>query len=69
MFMSAYEGMCSILDINETIEALKEKNSSNTPDLALCKATELLAKYRSVISELMMQTEILKREGERFDSQ
>ena len=55
---TAYTAFAEILDINETIEALKEKNSDKIPDLALCEATELLEKYRDVLVETMKNTEL-----------
>lgn len=59
MKKSAYNAMVSILDINETIDKLKQQNSDKTPDLVLCQATELLMDYRDVLIELMAQTNII----------
>ena len=58
MMKTAHTAFIEILDINETIDALKEKNSDKTPDFALCKATELLEKYRDVLVESMKNTEL-----------
>lgn len=60
--MTAYDAFTEILDINETIEALKDKNMGDQPDKALCRAVFLLAEYRSFLSEGMRST-ILKFDG------
>ena len=56
--MTAYEAMSTLLDINETIEALKSRNTANAPDLELCKAVELLEGYRHLLALEMMETSL-----------
>ena len=57
---TAYDAFVEILDINETIDKVKEKNNGKEPDMTLCKVTELLANYRGMLADLMMNTELFK---------
>lgn len=54
--MNAFEAMNSVLDINETIEGLKARNTDSTPDLLNCKAVELLGQYRTLLVAEMEAT-------------
>lgn len=54
--MTAYEAFVAILDINETIEALKSSNNGNMPDRDTCKAVELLIQYRQLLATVMKKT-------------
>ena len=56
--MDAWQAMNTVLDINETIEQLKIRNSGNMPDLILCKSEDLLAKYRELLCLEMKATEL-----------
>lgn len=56
---TAYEAFVDILDINETMDKLKSMNMGKEPNQTLCKATTLLADYRAMLADLMMQTELL----------
>lgn len=58
MGITAYGAMVAILDINETIEDLKNRNTDKQPDEVLCKTTGLLADYREVLISAMEKTEI-----------
>lgn len=58
MIKTAYDATSAILDINETIEALKAKNADKTPDFALCKATDLLTDYRIILTDTLRHTEL-----------
>lgn len=58
MAITAYGAMVAILDINETIEDLKSRNTDKQPDTVLCKTTGLLADYREVLISAMEHTEI-----------
>lgn len=63
MSMTAYDGLVAILDINETIEKVKNMNMGKEPDLTLCKVTGLLADYRNVLAELMTRTDLFSNGG------
>ena len=54
--MNAYEAMVSILDINETIEEIKQNNIKDEPDLLMCKTQDLLVKFREVLVAEMKKT-------------
>ena len=54
--MNAHEAMNAILDINETVEEMKSKNTDTTPDLLSCKAVELLIQYRELLVAEMKST-------------
>ena len=56
--MKAYQAMVTILDINETIEKLKNKNTSSEPDLVICKTCDLLDSYRDLLCNEMMKTDL-----------
>ena len=58
--MNAHEAFVEILDINETIEGLKSRNTGNTVDGILCSAVTLLSNYRTVIDNELKNTEIFK---------
>ena len=58
MNITAYGAMKAIIEINETIEELKNRNNGNQPDLTICKTTGYLADYRSVLMDAMQKTEI-----------
>ena len=46
--ITAYDAFVAVLDINETIEELKKRNTDNQPDLVNCKAVDLLIQYTLV---------------------
>ena len=69
MNMSAYDAFVAVLDINETLEKVKSMNMGKEPDMTLCKVTGLLADYRSVLSELMMRTDLFSDNGGKYDGQ
>lgn len=54
--MTAHDAMMSILDVNESLEDLKERNTSNTPDLRLCIVQNLLIQYRELLVAEMKAT-------------
>ena len=54
--MTAYDAFIAVLDINETIEELKKRNTDNQPDLVNCKAVDLLVQYRQVLERVMKKT-------------
>ena len=54
--MNAYKAMVSILDINETLEAMKQNNTKDYPDMISCKAQELLVEYRDILVAEMKRT-------------
>ena len=56
---TGYDLMADILDINETVEKLKMRNTGETPDLDLCNATKLLLTYRDVCVNLLKQTVVV----------
>ena len=56
--MNAYEAMVAILDINETVEELKNRNTEKTPDLVGCKAVELMVQYRQLLIAEMKATKL-----------
>lgn len=56
---TAYDLMVAILDINETMEKLKERNTESVPDLDLCNANKLLLQYRDVCVDLLKQTVVV----------
>ena len=59
MNLSAYDLFVMVLDINETIEKIKDMNVDDQPNLALCSATELLTDYRDICIALLKQTPII----------
>ena len=60
--LTAYEAFEDILDINETIEMLKEKNNGKTPDKTLCQSIRLLTGYRDLLGVLMARTHLIADE-------
>ena len=56
--MTAFEAMSEILDINETVERLKDSNTGTQPDLNICQEVDLLVKYRELLVELLGKIEI-----------
>ena len=60
---TAYDLMCTILDINEVIEANKVKMGAEY-DAELCKTNKVLAKTRELIISLMKEHVIVM--GVRF---
>ena len=54
--MTAYGAFVEVLDINETIEELKNRNVAKQPDTVLCKTVELLEHYRGVLSKALKNT-------------
>lgn len=58
--MTARDAFDAVVDINETIEMLKEKNNGTTPDKTLCQATRLLLDYRDLLSDALEDTHIFK---------
>ena len=56
--MTAYKAMNEILNINETIEDLKERNMGDTPDLVLCATVELLENYRDLLGDALTKTKL-----------
>ena len=56
--MTALQGMTDILDINETVERLKNENMGSTPNLNACKEVELLIRYRDLLIEVMEKTDL-----------
>ena len=56
--MKAYSAMMSILDINETLEKIKSKNTDSEPDLVLCKTCNLLESYRDLLCNELMKTDL-----------
>ena len=54
--MSAYEGMTTILDINETIEDLKNMNTDTVPNMVLCRAVDILTSCRTLLVAEMKAT-------------
>lgn len=56
--MNALQAMTTVLDINETIEQLKIRNSDAVPDLTLCKTVDLLEKYRQLLGLEMAETDL-----------
>lgn len=50
--MTACDLFDDILDMNESIEYLKSKNNSSTPDLQICKAVTVLTKYRDILIDV-----------------
>lgn len=57
--LTAYEAFEEVLDINETIEMLKEKNNGDTPDKTLCQSIRLLTHYRDFLGVLMGRTHLI----------
>lgn len=60
---TSYDLMCTILDINEAIEANKVKMGAEY-DAELCKTNKVLAKTREIIVSLMKEHVIVM--GVRF---
>ena len=60
---TAYDLMCTILDINEAIEANKTKMGTEY-DAELCKTNQMLAKTREIIISLMKEHIVVM--GARF---
>lgn len=58
MGMTAYEAFEAILDINETIDKIKDNNRGNTPDLVACKTVDLLVQYRQLLGAEMKKTQL-----------
>ena len=56
--MTAYEAFLAVLDINETIEVLKQKNTGDACDPVLAVCTQLLTDYRTLLKEEMKSTEL-----------
>ena len=71
--MNAYEAMVAILDINETIEALKKRYNTEDSQVVnltgkqdLIKSVELLTKYREL---LIAEMEATTLEVFKYDDQ
>lgn len=62
MKLTAFNAFTTILDINETLESVKNMNTGKEPDLTLCKVGELLNGYRNVLAELMNRTNLFPEE-------
>jgi len=60
---TAYDLMCTILDINEAIEANKVKMGTEF-DETICKTNKVLSKTREIIVSLMKEHVIVM--GARF---
>ena len=56
--MTALDAFNEILDINEAIEMIKEKNINNQPDLALCRSLELLEHYRGLLGDALKNVKV-----------
>ena len=56
--MTAYDAFIEVMDINESIEALKEVNNEKEPNLAVCKITDLLMNYRDLLGDCLKNTEV-----------
>ena len=57
--MTAYDAFVEILEINETIDALKEKNNDTVPDMVLCQSIRLLTSYRDLLGKALQKLSIL----------
>ena len=60
--MTAHDAFIEILDINETIEELKNRNIGNTVDGALCTAVTLLTNYRTLIDNELENIVLFKHD-------
>ena len=56
--MTAYKAMAEILNINEDLEYLKSKNTGSQPNQRICGLVALLENYKSVLMQLMLNTEL-----------
>ena len=56
--MTAYDAFTEVLDINETVDELKNRNVAKEPDQTLGKAVTLLTNYRSILAEALRNTEL-----------
>lgn len=54
--MTAYDAMLDILSINESLDAIKNRNTGDQPDLLDCTVIDLLARYRTLLAEEMAVT-------------
>ena len=56
--MTAYEAMADILNINEGVEYLKSKNTDSVPDKDICNIVDTLLRYRDILVECMVNTQL-----------
>lgn len=54
--MTGYDAMHDILDVNEILSELREKNIDRTPDLTSCKLNDLLVNYRELLIQELRAT-------------
>ena len=54
--MTAYDAMLDILSINESIDAIKNRNTGDQPNLLDCTVVDLLTRYRTLLTEEMTAT-------------
>lgn len=63
--MNAYKAMVAILDVNETVMELRDRNSKeNFPDQLDMRVMELLSDYRTLLTAEMKATELEVFENE-----